>query len=90
MRGHVERIEQAGNCITITTGGLAGHALRRHALRTVSMTRPASVAAESGAARWKNGVHSPPWNTVVASPAASTREWRHDLALRPPDQRLDG
>ena len=68
MKGHVERIEQAGNRITITTGGLVHDMFCDGTLENgVNDTAGIGGRRIRVAARWKNGVHKlRPWNTVVA------------------------
>ena len=68
MKGHVERIEQAGNRITITVGGLVHDMFCDGTLENgVNDTAGIGGRRIRVAARWKNGVHKlRPWNTVVA------------------------
>ena len=64
MKGHVERIEQAGNRITITTGGLVHDMFCDGTLENgVNDTAGIGGRRIRVAARWKNGVHKlRPWN----------------------------
>lgn len=68
MKGHVERIEQAGNRIAITTGGLVHDMFCDGTLENgVNDTAGIGGRRIRVAARWRNGVHKlRPWNTVVA------------------------
>ena len=86
MAGHVERIEQAGNRIVITTGGLVHDMICDGTLDNgVNDTAGIGGRRIRVVARWKNGVHKlRPWNTVVAvtrrlDPATGDMIWRYGL-----------
>ena len=86
MKGHVERVEQAGNRITITTGGLV-HDMFCDGTLDGGVNDTAGIGGRKirVAARWKNGVHKlRPWNTVVAvtrrlDPDNGDMIWRYGL-----------
>ena len=84
MTGHVERVEQAGNRITITTGGLVHDMFCDGTLENgVNDTAGIGGRRIRVAATFEDGVHKlRPWNTVVAvtrrfDPANGDMIWRY-------------